>query len=265
MAKATRPILAFVAVSLAVAGLAACGGGTAGDVVAQVGGSQVTKSELSHWMSTLAGGDFYEISKKHTVPAGLVAEPPNYGVCVARLEATAAGVATVQPKPTAALLLSKCRQLYQALKLQAVSFLVEAQWIIGLAGEEGLGATSGEVMQLFKEIKVEQFPREGELQKYLASNRRSLADEMFVVKLDVLRRKIQQKLNAGGSQMLARFTEAGQRLTAKTSCSAGYVVQHCKQYTGQQPAAPSLPSPAVLLERVAVITGLPCINHLACD
>lgn len=264
MTKTTRPISTFIAVSLAVAGLAACGGGTSGDVVAQVGGSSITKGELNHWMSTLAGGDFYEISKQHTVPSGLVSEPPNYGACVARLEAVAAGVVRVQPKLTAAQLFSKCRQLYQALKLQALGFLVEAQWIIGLAGEEGLKATDGEVMQLFKEIKAEQFPKERELQRYLASNRRSLADEMFVVKLDVLRRKIQQKLSTGGGQMLARLTEVGQRWTAKTSCRSGYVVRHCKQYTGQQPA-PSLPSPAVLLERVAVITGRPCVNRLACD
>jgi hypothetical protein len=264
MAKAIRPILASLAVSLAVAGLVACGGGSSGEVVAQVGGSRITRAEVNHWMSTLAGGDFYEISKRHMVPAGLVSEPPDYGACAARLQAVAAGAVRVQPKPTAAQLLSKCRQLYQALRMQALSFLVEDQWIIGLAGEEGLKATNGEVMQLFNEIRAQEFPREGELRRFLASNRRSLADEMFVLKLDVLRRKIQEKTTAGGSQMLARFTEAGQRLTAKTSCRSGYVVQHCKQYTAPLTTS-SLPSSAVLLERVAVLTGLPCINRPACD
>lgn len=283
MAKTTRSILAFVTVSLAVAGLAACGGGTSSDgtsskgipgggtsseAVVQAGGSAITKAEINHWMSTLAGGDFYEIAHKHTVPAGLVSEPPNYAACVTRLERVAASSYKGPSKPTAAQLLSKCRELHQTLKAQALNYLVQAQWVIGLASEAGIKATDGEVTKLLNEIKARQFPKgEGEFQRYLASNRRSLADELFVVKLDVLRRKIVQEVNTGGKQTLARFTEAGQRLTAKTSCHAGYVVQHCKQYTGQpytgQPAS-SLPSPAVLLEQVAVITGLPCINLPAC-
>ncbi len=262
MSKATRPILTFVAVLLAVAGLTACGGGGSGDVVAQVGETSISRGELSHWMSTLAGGDFYDLSEEHTVPAGLVSEPPNYAACVARLEAAAASTAGGQSKPSAAQLLSKCRQLHQALKLQAIGFLVESQWLIGLDGEEGVKATDGDVMQLFKHIKAEQYPREGELQQYLARNRRSLSDELFILKLDVLREKTQQKIEAGGKQMIANFTEAGQRLTVRTSCRAGYVVPHCKQYTA--PPAPSLASPAVLLEQVATITGRPCINRQAC-
>jgi foldase protein PrsA len=279
MAKLTRPILAFLTVSLAVAGLAACGGGTSSsdtssagipgggtssEVVVQAGGSSITKAEINHWMSTLVGGDFYELAHKHTVPAGLVSEPPNYAACVARLEAVVRSSYKGPSKPTAAQLLSKCRQLHQGLKQQALNYLVQAQWLIDLAGEQGIQATNGEVMKLFNEVKARQFPKKGEFQQYLASNRRSLADELFVMKLDVLQRKIKQKVDTGGERMLALFTEAGQRVTAKTSCHAGYVVQHCKQYTGQPASPPSLPSPAVLLEQVAVLTGIPCINHPAC-
>ena len=261
MLRITRRILVFITVSLVATGLAACGGGTFGEVVAQVGEYSITRAEVSHWMSTLAGGDFIEVSKGHTVPAGLVSEPPNYAACVARLEAVAVSPATGRPKPTAAQLLSKCRQLYQALRLQALSFLVESKWMIGLYGEEGLKVTDAEVVQLFKRIEAELSPKE-EFQQYLARRRRSLSDELFIVKLDVLRQKAAQKLNTGGKQMLAEFTEAGRRWTARTSCRAGYVVQHCKQYTGQ--SAPSLASPAVLLEQVAGITGRPCINRGAC-
>ncbi|HEY2142006.1 MAG TPA: hypothetical protein VGG98_08100 [Solirubrobacteraceae bacterium] len=262
MSKIIYPILAFVAVFIAAMGLAACGGAS-GDVVAHIGPRSITKDDVNHWMSTLAGGDFYEISGRHTVPAGLVSEPPNYGACVSNLEAAAANASTRLAKTAAAQLLSKCRQLYQALKLQAVGYLVEAWWLIGLDGEEGVKATDGEVRQLFNKTEAEQFPKEGELQQYLARNRRSLADEMFVVKLDLLQQKTQKKITTGGKQMLAKFTEAGQRWTAKTSCRAGYVVQHCKQYTGT-PASSTTPSAAVLLEQVAAITGRPCINHPAC-
>lgn len=243
-------------------GLSACGGGSSSDdVVAQVGSTAITKAEVSHWMSTLAGGDFYEISHKHMVPAGLVSEPPNYAACAARLEAAASSLSG-RSKPTAAQISSKCRQLYQALRLQTLEFLISSHWLMGLYLEEGLTATDAETTKLLNQIKADQFPEE-DLQKYLARRRRSLSDERFIVKLDVLRQKAQRKLEAGGKQALAKFTEAGQRWTAKTNCYAGYVVQHCRQYKGS-PTIPATASPAVLLEQVAVITGQPCINQPAC-
>ena len=264
--KAIRPILTFVAVCLAVAGVAGCGGGTSGEVVAQVGASSITKAELNHWMTTEAGGDFYELSAGHTMPEGLVSEPPNYAACVTRLQAIAAkSLAKGLPKPTAGQLLSKCRQLHQELKLQALEFLVDTQWTIGAFGELGIKTTDGEVMQRFDRIKAEQFPRE--LQRYLGSRRRSLSDELLLVKINVLSGKAYQKLTGGGKQvipkMVAKFTEVEQRWTTKTNCNPGYVVKHCKQYTGQPP--PSNTSAAILLEQVAVITGRPCVNHPACD
>lgn len=262
MYKINRHISVLGAIVAAVVGLAACGGGASSQVVAQVGGSSITKADVNHWMSTLIGGDFVDISANHTVPAGLVSEPPNYAVCVARLRAAAASQSAERPKPAAALLLSKCRQLYQVLRLQAISYLVTAHWIIGLDGEEGVKATDDEVMQLFEQTKATQFPKPGQLQEYLASNRRSLADEMFVVKMNLLSQKIQQKIATNGKQVLAKIAEAGRRWTAKTSCSVGYVVQHCRQYTGE--SASSLPSASNLLEQVAVITGRRCINTPAC-
>lgn len=263
MYKISRCISALGVIVLAAMSLSACGGGTSGDVVAQVGETSITKADLNHWMSTLAGGDFYEISSGHTVPAGLVSEPPNYAACVARLETIAASQMKEASKPTAAQLSSKCRQLYRALRLQTIEFLIGYHWLLGLYTEEGLTATDAETTQLLNHIKAEQFPKE-ELQKYLARKRRSLSDERFVVKLDVLRQKAQKKIEADSKRVLAKFTEAGQRWTAKTNCHAGYVVQHCRQYTGSPVAPSSLPSPAVLLEQVAVITGRPCINQPAC-
>lgn len=267
MPKTTHPIPALIAIFLSVIGLAACssGGGDAssGDVVAQVGETSITKADLNHWMSTMAGGDFSEVSAKHTVPAGLVSEPPNYDACVARLEAVAANITTGRPKPTPTQLLSKCRQLYQALRIQALTYLVRAHWLIGLESEVGIKVTDSEVMQLFKEVKAREYPKEGEFQHFLTSTRRSLADELFVTKLNLMSRKFQEKLATGGKQMITRFTEAGRKWTAKTNCHTGYIVQHCKQFTKEPP--PTTPPPSVLMEQVAVITGLPCINGPACN
>jgi hypothetical protein len=277
-----------VAVSLAVIGFTACGksnsasksssAGTSsvsGEVVARVGSTPITKAELNHWMQALAGGDFYEVSAKHTVPPNLVSEPPNYAACVASLESVASKLPlrpphltplaiarNAAPRPTAAKLLSKCRELHQALRLQALNYLVETQWITALDAEQGITATDDEVMHLFKRARVTQFPTEADLQRYLASRRWVLADELYLVKLDVLAKKAEQRLASGGKQTFAKFTEAGQRTTARTNCRRGYVVQHCRQYTGGK--IPYTTSPAILMEQVSTVAGRLCTDYSAC-
>jgi hypothetical protein len=259
MPKAIRAVLILASLLVAIGCLAACGGGAPADVVAQVGPTSITKTQVNHWMSTLAGGDFYEVSHHHTIPVGLVSEPPSLAACITRLQAAAPTAGKGAPRLSAAQLGGKCRQLNQAMKLQAVGFLVESQWIIALAADEGVKASDQEVKQLFSRIRAE-YPTQAAFQQFLGRNRRSLADELFVVKLDVLREKLSKKLTAGGKPMLAKLTDDGQRWTEKTSCRAGYVVAHCKQFKQELPHT----SPAVLLEQVAAITGLPCVNLPAC-
>jgi hypothetical protein len=212
-------------------------------------------------MATLAGGDYYELSGRHTVPAGLVSDPPDYAGCVARLEAAAASSPTRGSKSTGTQLLAQCQQLYEALKLQATEVLVRAQLLIGLYREAGVTATDGEVLQYFKRTTAERFPDEAKFRRDLASRRESVSDELLLLKLDLLSQKFQQKTGAGGNQASAKLVEAEQRWNAKTSCSSGYVVQHCKQYTGE---STSTPSPAVLMEQVARIATGRCINLAAC-
>lgn len=266
MSKKFSTTVTLLATSLVALSLAGCGGGTTSDVVVRVGGSAITKPELSHWMTMEAGGDFYELSGGHTVPAGLVSDPPDYAGCVARLQASASSSSPKrQATPVSGQLLSKCRQLYQQLKLQALEFLVYTRWAIGAFGDLGISVSDQEVTKLFNHVKAEQFPRDA--QRYLGSRRRSLSDELLLLKMDVLSRKAYEKLTGGSKQanpkMLAKFAEAEREWTAKTDCQPGYVVKHCRQYTGP-PTSSSAPSGAVLLEQVAVLTGRPCINRPAC-
>lgn len=265
MRNPVRLLLAVVAAGLVGMCFAACGGGgSSSDVVAQVGGTPITKSTVNHWMATLAGGDYHQLSAKNTIPDGLVSEPPNYPRCVANLEAAAARVPGRGLNLTVVQLLTKCRQLYHALRDQAVALLVNDQWLIALARDEGLTATDAEVMQLFKRVKAEEFPTEAALRQYLASRKLSLADELFLLKIDLLEQKILTKAQQGGKQAVAKFTAAAQRWTTKTTCQSGYVVQHCKEYTGAPKPTPSQPSASVMIEQIAAIATGRCINLPAC-
>lgn len=277
MSEIARRTALFIAMVGLIAALAACGGGSkstasssgsgdsslTGEVVAKVGDSVITKAEVNHWMTSLGGEDYYELSRRHTVPLGLVSDPPNYAACVANLEAA---MGSTPPKggslPSAAQLLTKCRELNQAVKAQAVTFLVGNQWQINLDRELGLTASEAEVTRLFNKIKAERFPTAAALNAYLRPQRWTLADERLSVELDVLGQKYQHEIETGGKQAYAKFLLAAQRWTAKTDCRPGYVVSPCKQY--KEPKTPPTKSPAVLMEQVASIIIDRCTDRAAC-
>jgi hypothetical protein len=249
---------------LAAACVGACGGGGgSSNVVANVGSTAITKSEISHWISTLVGGDFYEVARRHRVPAGLVSEPANYGECVTSLED---GIAHsgFKRKGSAAELASKCHELHRALKEQTAEYLIEAQWLMALGREAGVTAGQKEINEILTRIKHE-YLSERRFQQFLANNRRSLADELFVIKLDVVRQKLSEKVTAGGDKAIAKLFQMGRKWDARTSCKSGYVVEHCSQFRGASTPAPGLPTPAVLLEQVSSMIGTaPCVNPAAC-
>jgi hypothetical protein len=265
MINPARLVLVTAAFGLAGLCLAACGGGSsASDVVAQVGGTPITKSMVNHWMATLAGGDYHQLSGKNAIPVGLVSEPPNYRRCVTNLETAARRVPKRGLNLSGVELLKKCRQLNQALRDQTVTLLVNDEWLIALARDEGVTASATEVQQLFKRVKAAEFPTEAQLHQYLASRRLSLADELFLLKVNLIEQKLLKKLEQGGKQASAKLTETAQRWTAKSTCRPGYVVQHCKEYKGGQTYPSGLPSASVMIEQVAAIATGRCINRPAC-
>jgi hypothetical protein len=281
--KSTRTPLALLFLCAAV-GLSACGGGgsssaasadvntanasanpniSGGAVVARVGSTPITQAAVSHWMKTLAGGDYYELSSGNTLPDGLVSEPPNYAKCVAGLEAAAAASPSKKEKPTGVVLLNKCRRLYQGLRAQAIGFLVKALWLPAAYREEGITASEAEVLAFFKRYRSENFPTESQLHEYLSKRRLSLSDLLTVLKLDLLGQKSQKAQEAGGQQVYAKLIEAEQRWTEKVDCSPGYVTEHCRQFKGGEIYG-SGPPASVLIEQVAALATGRCINLEAC-
>jgi hypothetical protein len=283
-------------IALATVGLTACGGGsssstssasttnagnttassgntnssssggteTGGAVVATVDNVPITKAAVNHWMGTLAGGDYYQLSAGNTVPEGLASEPANYSKCVANLEAAVASSPVKSTTVTGAVLLKKCRELYQALRAQAVAFLIKAQWLVGSYREVGVTVNEAELTAFFKRFQAENYPTESALHEYLAKRRLTLSDEMLLLKLDLLSQKGLQKINAGGQKTYAKILAAEQRWNEKATCSPGYVVEHCKEHKGGGTSYGSGPAPAVLMEQVAALATGRCTNLAAC-
>jgi hypothetical protein len=213
--------------------------------VAQVGADTITKSALTHWVSAMIGGDYYEVTSQ-PAPSGLVSEPANYAACLAVLEPIAPSSGA--SKPTGAVLARKCQQLHQGVMEQALRFLIYARWSLGEAAEQGITLSDAEVQQEFAKSKAERFPKgQAELQQYLANRHWTYTDELLLVKLDALQEKVHQKLEHSlkGSKALASY---GAKWIAATNCRAGFVVYRCKQYKGpdQLPG----PSPAAMLQEI---------------
>jgi hypothetical protein len=260
-------VIAASGALLSVFAFAGCGGGGGGDpVVARVAGSPVKRSEVDHWMNTLAGGDFYELSANHTVPAGLVSDPPDYPRCVRSLKAAAAAAPKKIVKLGAIELLHKCHQLYIALKEQATNYVITARWLVGLNRELGITASRAEVDKLYKKVKAQEFPTAAAQSRFFASQNLSVADELLIVMLDVLRNK--DSLRIQGKDGKARYEEiqaAEKRWNSKITCVPTYVVAHCRKYKGgEEQSYHYTPSPAVLMEQVAAISTGRCTNFEAC-
>jgi len=257
---------------LVALGLAACGGSgstsatnasvSPSQAIAYVSGSPVTVAEVNHWMATLAGTVYYEVSHSHIVPAGLVSDPPNYARCVSNLQAAipkSGGAGTTSNE-----LLTKCRELNVAFRIEAESYLIEAKTLVAFARGEGISANEQELQQLFKRVRSEDYPTAEDLRQYLADRRTSLADLMLHMRLNLLAQKATSKFTAEGKQPIAAYASAQRRLVAGTRCDPGYVVHGCGKFKGEE-LYPGGLSPAILMEQVtASVTGV-CINKPACS
>jgi foldase protein PrsA len=199
VSKLSSQIAALGAVLLTGVTLTACGGGIPGNAVVSVNGTPVTTSTFNHWMSVAAGSSAAAAAPGKTAPKPVIPDPPAYNACIAHLQAIAPKPAKGQAKPTAAMLKAQCEQQYTALKQQVLGFLISANWVIGEASDQGVKVSDNEVKKQFSQIKSQQFPKEADFQKFLATSGQTVSDLLLRVKLNLLSSKIQQKVskNAG--------------------------------------------------------------------
>lgn len=271
-----RLILSFVTLLAVAVGMAACGGSgnkaasetapsaaSQSQVVARAGNATITRAQVSHWMGALAGSDYFTLSHQHIAPAGLVSDPPNYARCVAQIEALAAQSPSHHAKETGVQLLARCRHMYEALRIQAMTLLVRNVWFIGVDSDEGVSATNSEVQSFFAQQKQKEYPTEEALHRYLTSRRLTLSDLMTEMKVTLLAQKELKKIEDGGAQARQKFTESEKRWIAKISCQPGYIVKYCKQYKGETETASITPASVLMEQLAAIATGF-CANRPAC-
>jgi foldase protein PrsA len=191
--KPVRSIAALGAVLFSAGCLVACGGGIPGDAVVQVNGKPVAKTTYDHWIGVASAAGAAALPGQKA-PKPVVPEPPAYTACIAHLKETEPKPTKGQKPRTETVLKTQCEQQYKALQQQVLGFLISSDWVIGEAEEMGVKVSDAEVVKHFNQLKKQQFPKEAEFQKFLASTGQSVSDLLLRVKLSMLSTKIQEKV-----------------------------------------------------------------------
>jgi hypothetical protein len=201
-------------------------------------------------MSAILTDDYVNIVGGRA-PLGLVSDPPDYKACVASAERIPLNSERKQ-RLSPAQLGAKCRQLYAAIKEQALTYLIPALWRTQEAKELGTGVSDAEVTRRLQQVRYSEYPSPAAFARYLAERHWSISDERFEIKRVLLisryGEKVRQRAAAlgGGAQAVAQLVhESFAKWSAKTDCSPGYVALQCKRQHGA--SATSTPSPAALL------------------
>ena len=176
------------------------------------------------------------------MPTGLVSEPANLPVCVAAIRAFAPGSGY-----SGAQLGGRCETMYRGVKKETLGYLVSSYWASDFAAAHGLAVSDGEFEREFTHYKATRYGGEANFMRVLASRTRTLAQERFILREDMVSRKLVPKLISGASNPVGRDAILD---AATATCSPGDVVEHCKGYDSST-AAESGPSVRAVMEEIA--------------
>jgi hypothetical protein len=250
MSKMRQMAMTMSVAAVVALGLAGCGGTSEipGDAVAVVGETAVTKAALQHWTAVELATD-YNTDPQQPVPPGVVYEPSNVALCVARLQATPPKPSEKKAKLSMAQLEHECTQHYRVVQEHITNVLIVFQWYIHEAEAEGVNPTEAEVAKNYARFSREHFPVAGELQKYLADTGEVLPDELMRMRLDMINTRLTDKeigklggvLTPAQQHAYLAWSEAMiKRWVRETSCRHGYIVPNCKEYKGPLPPDPRI-------------------------
>ncbi|UGS34663.1 peptidyl-prolyl cis-trans isomerase [Capillimicrobium parvum] len=206
MRSTLRLLLPIGLLALLAVGLAACGGGGDGDngassndlpgnAVAQVGEVSVTKDDFTHWLNVAAVSSAQQTGAKGAAAQAPV--PPDFTACVAGKKENAPKPAKGQPTTTDAQYKAQCKQEYESLRDQVMSFLISAQWIQQEAAKRNITITDAQLQKDFDKTKKQSFPKDADYQKFLKSSGMTEQDILFRVKLDSLSNKLREQVVKG--------------------------------------------------------------------
>lgn len=239
--------------------LTSCGGGRHRDpvgtttlgndpnVIAKVGDSPVTISEVRFWMSMFVGEDAF-LNARLSVPRNLVADPPDYATCMRELKAIIRGGPS---KTSRRRLKGICGALAADLKEQATLYLVMLRRVFSEAAELGVHVSSSQIQTTFARENAREFPKRGEFARFLAERGWTEGVDRFLVQTDLVEEGLHQALAQKyptRSAFVSHFRAMNNTWKARALCRPGYIVEGCRDYLAHSPARKSA---SVLFEEIA--------------
>jgi hypothetical protein len=222
---------------------AGTGADLSGDNIAQVGQYQITKAMLNEWMEDLIGEEYYRVISQ-PAPAHLAMDPPDFPACVSSLRTIAPNSATESE------LTSKCESLYLSMRKQTLEYLVSMFWQTNYARTRGLVVNETEAKRGLAIYREREYPHDVDFKRFLVSRRRTISQELFLIKGDLLQQKLLQKVTGLGHQAAAAFTAEIGREKYRVHCRAGYLVEHCAGFR-KPSSTDAIPPSAQLFEEIA--------------
>lgn len=258
MAMRLGNVFAVIASFAVALSLSACGGGSrsgaeagtslSGDTIAQVGHYTITKEMLNEWITDLIGEEYYRVMSQ-PAPANLVADPPDYQACVASLRTVAPSAVTESE------LIGKCEALYLSMRKQVLKYLISALWQTNYAQAHGFAVSEVEAKGALEKYKRREYPNEADFDRFLATRRRTVSQELFLVKEDLLQQQLLDKVIRAGRRASAAFAAGMAASAYSVHCRAGYVVEHCLGYVKSSESSKAVPPSALLFEEIAQWRG----------
>ena len=149
MPNLRRSTLAVLAVAASAAGLTACGESIPGNAVVKVEDTSIKKDDYNHWLEVAATSAAAQAdpaaAQSGKKPVVNLPQPPEFAQCVANKKKTAPTPAKGRPATKDSEYVEQCKQEYEALRNQVLSFLISAEWIEGEAAAQDIKVSDADV------------------------------------------------------------------------------------------------------------------------
>jgi foldase protein PrsA len=190
---AIKSLLSAALLTLGAAAVVACGSESVpSGSVAKVGDEEITQEEFDKWLNTAVSG------QAQGGPA-VVPDPPEFTKCVAAKKD--APLPKGQKPQSDAALKKQCEQEYDTLKREVMLFLIQAEWVVQEAEEQGVEVTDESVRKSFEDQKKQAFPTDKAYDEFIKSSGMSEEDILFRVKLNELQQKLTQKVTEDATKV----------------------------------------------------------------
>jgi foldase protein PrsA len=194
-------------------GVSACGGSgsssATADALVTIGsadGTTIGQSQFEHWLVVAAASS--TASPTGATQQVVVPQPPSYTACIAHQRATAPKPATGQKAETTADFRTSCKQEYDSLGSQVLSFLISSQWVLSEAAQQHVSVTPQAVMKEYTSEKKAQFKTAAAFTNFLKSSQFTVADLLFRIKVNLLSDKIRAKVTKSAGNISAAAISA---------------------------------------------------------